>query len=199
MIFVYLSNLFPFFFFLFLFSLFPNSPLFSLSLFLSGGDKYIANNILFKFAVDSHGLFHGSDYAASKVAGHELKGLKAYFSLGLGERKRKEREREERRKTKKIYYFLFLFWDKNTKFIHYYFLFISFFILLLNILILIYYFFILLEMTELRVPIMALVDYRGFRLIAISVLPVSGKSLVCFFFFLIFLLLLNCLIGFFCG
>jgi hypothetical protein len=49
------------------------------------------------------------------VAGHELKGLKAYFSLG---------------------------------------------------------------MTDIRVPIMALVDYRGFRLIAMSVLPVSGKSLV---------------------
>ena len=32
-----------------------------------GGDKYIANNILFKFAVDSHGLFNGSDYAAAKV------------------------------------------------------------------------------------------------------------------------------------
>ena len=36
-------------------------------------------------------------------------------------------------------------------------------------------------MTEIRVPIMALVDYRGFRLIALSVLPVSGKSLVRFF------------------
>ena len=33
--------------------------------------------------MDSHGLFSGSDYAAAKVAGHELKGLKAYFSLGL--------------------------------------------------------------------------------------------------------------------
>jgi hypothetical protein len=72
-----------------------------------GGDKYIVNNILFKFAVgtctvtqatdcgesdelcliaplhtDSHGLY-GSDYAASKVAGHELKGLLAYFNLGI--------------------------------------------------------------------------------------------------------------------
>jgi hypothetical protein len=35
----------------------------------AGGDKYIANNILFKFAVDSHGLFHSSDYAAAKVRG----------------------------------------------------------------------------------------------------------------------------------
>ena len=81
----------------------------------AGGDKYIANNILFKFALDSHGLFNGNDYAAAKVAGHELKGLMAYFSL---------------------------------------------------------------HMKGIRVPIMALVDYRGFRLIAMSVLPVSGESLV---------------------
>ena len=33
-------------------------------------------------------------------------------------------------------------------------------------------------MAEIRVPIMALVDYRGFRLIAMSVLPVSGNSLI---------------------
>ena len=55
------------------------------------------------------------DFSLQQVAGHELKGLKAYFSLG---------------------------------------------------------------MTDIRVPIMALVDYRGFRLIAMSVLPVSGNSLV---------------------
>ena len=36
-------------------------------------------NILFKFAVDSGNLF-GSDFYAAKVAGHELKGLKALFS-----------------------------------------------------------------------------------------------------------------------
>ena len=38
---------------------------------LAGGDKYLVNNILFKFAVDSHNFF-GSDEAAHKVAGHDL-------------------------------------------------------------------------------------------------------------------------------
>jgi hypothetical protein len=37
-----------------------------------GGEKYIVSSILFKFAVDHKGLF-GSDFAAAKVAGHELK------------------------------------------------------------------------------------------------------------------------------
>jgi hypothetical protein len=37
----------------------------------AGGDKYLVNNIMFKFAVDSKGLFD-SDEAAIKVAGHEL-------------------------------------------------------------------------------------------------------------------------------
>lgn len=32
---------------------------------------------MFKFAVDHNNLF-GSDYAAAKVAGHELKGVCAY-------------------------------------------------------------------------------------------------------------------------
>mgnify|MGYP002379608953 FL=1 len=34
------------------------------------------------FELDSSGLY-GSDYAASKVAGHELKGLMAYFNAGV--------------------------------------------------------------------------------------------------------------------
>ena len=33
----------------------------------AGGKKYIVHNILFKFAVDSYGLFGGSTWAASKV------------------------------------------------------------------------------------------------------------------------------------
>ena len=37
-----------------------------------GGAKYIVQNILFKFAVD-HNDFYKSDYAAAKVAGHEVK------------------------------------------------------------------------------------------------------------------------------
>jgi hypothetical protein len=43
-----------------------------------GGDKYIVHNILFKFAVDSNDFF-GSDFAAAKVAGHELK-VKPFYS-----------------------------------------------------------------------------------------------------------------------
>ena len=31
---------------------------------------------------------------------------------------------------------------------------------------------------ELNFPLMALVDFRGFRLVAISVLPISKKSLI---------------------
>ena len=33
----------------------------------AGGEKYLVNNIMFKFAVDTHGMFRGSDYAAAKV------------------------------------------------------------------------------------------------------------------------------------
>jgi tetratricopeptide (TPR) repeat protein len=69
---------------------------------------------LFKFAVDSHGLF-GSNLLAAKVAGHELKGMAAYFSLG----------------TPDVY-----------------------------------------------MPLMALVDYRGFRLICMCVLPLGRSSLI---------------------
>ena len=50
----------------------------------AGGDKYIVNNILFKFATDSNGLFD-TEEAAIKVAGHDLKGLIAYFNLGIAD------------------------------------------------------------------------------------------------------------------
>jgi hypothetical protein len=36
-------------------------------------------DILFKFAVDENN-FYKSDYAAAKVAGHELKGVLSYFN-----------------------------------------------------------------------------------------------------------------------
>lgn len=49
---------------------------------VAGGVKYIVQNILFKFAVDYKGIY-GSDYAAAKVAGHELKGAACYFNLNL--------------------------------------------------------------------------------------------------------------------
>jgi len=80
----------------------------------AGGDKYIVNNILFKFAVDSQNLFD-SEEAAHKIAGHDLKGLISYFNLGIA---------------------------------------------------------------DLYFPLMALVDYLGYRLIAISVLPISKDTIV---------------------
>ena len=46
---------------------------------LIGGEKYIVQNILFKFALDA-GFFDGDHSRAAKVAGHELKGLQAYYS-----------------------------------------------------------------------------------------------------------------------
>lgn len=80
---------------------------------VAGGDKYIVHDILFKFAIDSNGLYEGSNYAASKVADAELKGMLSYLNL---------------------------------------------------------------NMTDLCVPLMALVDYRGFRLIAMSLLPIGGEG-----------------------
>ena len=78
-----------------------------------GGTKYIVQNILFKFAVDEAGLY--SDYAAAKVAGHELKGLINYFNCNI---------------------------------------------------------------ENLCLPLMSLVDYRGFRLIAMSILPIRGSETI---------------------
>ena len=80
----------------------------------AGGDKYKVNNIIFKFAVDSHGLFDCEE-AAMKVAGHDLKGLISYYNL---------------------------------------------------------------EMGNMHFPLMALVDYLGYRLIALSVLPISNETIV---------------------
>lgn len=49
---------------------------------VAGGDKYIVGNILFKFAVDSFGLYNGDENAA-KAAGHELKGLMSFYDCRL--------------------------------------------------------------------------------------------------------------------
>jgi hypothetical protein len=46
---------------------------------VAGGEKFIVHNILFKFALDSGGLFGGDNLAAAKVGGLELKGLMSYF------------------------------------------------------------------------------------------------------------------------
>eukprot|EP01133_Synstelium_polycarpum_P015910 gene15910-18908_t len=81
---------------------------------LAGGDKFIVHGILFKFAIDKES-FYGSDYAASCVAGHELKGLINVFNTGI---------------------------------------------------------------RDVSLPLMALVDYRGFRVIAMSILPVDKDTIV---------------------
>ena len=82
---------------------------------IAGGEKFIVHNIVFKFAVDCKGLYGWNDEAAATVAGHELKGLQAYFNCSL---------------------------------------------------------------PHICLPLMALLDYRGFRLIAVSLLPLSSNSLV---------------------
>ena len=46
-----------------------------------GGQKYIVQNILFKFCTDHVGLF-GSDHFAQKLAAHELRGLINIFNVG---------------------------------------------------------------------------------------------------------------------
>mmetsp|Transcript_5907 Transcript_5907/g.7764 ORF Transcript_5907/g.7764 Transcript_5907/m.7764 type:complete len:1006 (-) Transcript_5907:86-3103(-) len=81
---------------------------------VAGGEKYIVNNVLFKFAVDTNNMFKGDDYAAAKVAGHELKGLMAYSNLKL---------------------------------------------------------------PNLCLPLMSLLDFNGFRLIAMSLIPVNKTTL----------------------
>ncbi|PRP84152.1 hypothetical protein PROFUN_04143 [Planoprotostelium fungivorum] len=80
----------------------------------AGGVKYVVKGILFKLAVDSHGLY-GSDMAAAKVAGNDLKGLVQYFNLGI---------------------------------------------------------------SRLHFPLMALVDYMGFRIQALSLLPINSDTII---------------------
>jgi hypothetical protein len=75
----------------------------------AGGVKYVYHGILFKFAIDDHLLYGGSDHFAQKAAGHELKGLMRYFMQ-----------------------------------------------------------------PGLHVPLMALIDYKGHRLIASSILPIKA-------------------------
>ncbi|PRP85823.1 hypothetical protein PROFUN_06015 [Planoprotostelium fungivorum] len=73
----------------------------------AGGEKYIAQGILFKFAVDRHGIYGGDEYSA-KAAANELKGLVGIYKT---------------------------------------------------------------HTSGICVPLMTLIDFRGFRLIAMSILP----------------------------
>lgn len=80
----------------------------------AGGEKYICQGILFKFAVDTVGIYSGDEYS-SKAAGHELKGLMGYYQC---------------------------------------------------------------QIEGVHVPLCTLIDYRGFRLIAMSILPLYYGGLV---------------------
>jgi hypothetical protein len=79
----------------------------------AGGEKYVFNGILFKFAVDWKGIYTSDEYAM-KAAAHELKGLEQFLDFSPG----------------------------------------------------------------IRVPLMCLIDYLGFRLIALSLLPINNTTLV---------------------
>jgi hypothetical protein len=80
-----------------------------------GGQKFVVQGILFKFAIDAEGVFGKSDYAAAKVAGLEMSAVASCFRCGI-------------------------------KGIHY--------------------------------PLTALLDYKGYRLIASSLLSLEKGSLV---------------------
>eukprot|EP01105_Mastigella_eilhardi_P018223 TRINITY_DN4210_c0_g1_i2.p1 TRINITY_DN4210_c0_g1~~TRINITY_DN4210_c0_g1_i2.p1 ORF type:complete len:820 (+),score=192.17 TRINITY_DN4210_c0_g1_i2:941-3400(+) len=82
---------------------------------VAGGLKYFVHNIMFKFACDDKKMY-GSEEAAAKVAGHELKGCISYFNC-------------------------------VTRWVR-----------------------------DITVPLMALVDYRGFRLVAMTELPTISKA-----------------------
>jgi tetratricopeptide (TPR) repeat protein len=82
---------------------------------IAGGEKYIVNSIMFKFAIDNSNLFGGDDHRASRVAGHDLLGLNCYLA-------------------------------SNVEGIY--------------------------------TPLVCLVDYRGFRLVALSLLPIDRNSLI---------------------
>ena len=49
---------------------------------VAGGEKYVVNGILFKFALDSSNIY-GGDHNAMKAASHELKGLMSYFHTNV--------------------------------------------------------------------------------------------------------------------
>lgn len=49
---------------------------------IAGGTKYIVQGVLFKFALDDHGIYDG-DENAQKAAGHDLKGLMSFYLTGV--------------------------------------------------------------------------------------------------------------------
>jgi hypothetical protein len=82
---------------------------------VAGGDKYICNNILFKFAINGQKNIYRSDENAMKAAGNELRYLAQLFEINL---------------------------------------------------------------SNLHIPLMCTIDWCGYRLIAISVLPIRDDTLI---------------------
>eukprot|EP01116_Phalansterium_solitarium_P022569 TRINITY_DN7502_c0_g1_i1.p1 TRINITY_DN7502_c0_g1~~TRINITY_DN7502_c0_g1_i1.p1 ORF type:complete len:1638 (+),score=449.85 TRINITY_DN7502_c0_g1_i1:121-5034(+) len=82
---------------------------------IAGGDKYLVHSILFKFAVDSRGLYGGNDSLAAKVASNELRSIISWYNMPAE--------------------------------------------------------------TDICVPMACILDYKGFRLIAMSWLPIHKGTL----------------------
>eukprot|EP01125_Pyxidicula_operculata_P016192 TRINITY_DN5543_c0_g1_i1.p1 TRINITY_DN5543_c0_g1~~TRINITY_DN5543_c0_g1_i1.p1 ORF type:complete len:828 (+),score=126.38 TRINITY_DN5543_c0_g1_i1:1-2484(+) len=86
----------------------------------AGGEKYVVNSILFKFAIDNKGLFGGNELSAWKQAGQDLLCMNAYSQLIVNQ-----------------------LTDHNVTF-----------------------------------PLCCLVDYRGFRLVCVSLIPIGPDSIL---------------------
>lgn len=54
---------------------------------IAGGDKYISKGIIFKYAIDSKGIY-GSDALAAKAAGSEMRSLRCVQSMSIVESER---------------------------------------------------------------------------------------------------------------
>ena len=80
----------------------------------AGGEKFIHNGILYKFARDWHGIY-GGEWGSSKAAGCELRGLHAIAGCGL---------------------------------------------------------------SKLRIPLCNVIDYQGWRLVAVAIVPIDNTTLV---------------------
>ena len=50
---------------------------------IHGGEKYIYGNVLFKFAIDLHGLFQGMEELAQKAAANEIRAMNAVIQANV--------------------------------------------------------------------------------------------------------------------
>ena len=98
---------------------------------VAGGEKFISHGIFFKVITAEARALYGGEDAAMKAAGHELKGSRAFLSVGVGTHPRASAAASDLADAP----------------------------------------------LQLRTPLMALIDYGGCRLVACSLLPVSGSTL----------------------